>query len=131
MQQYTIYGNRKQNISAYNLKIDNVVLTKANSCKFLGIIIDESLSWKTQLSSINSKISRAIFAIKQVKYTLPLDSLHTLYYVLIHSHLIYGLLAWGNANLKLLHKTDTLQKRALRTIHNKKYNSHTYPLHFI
>ena len=44
--------NRKQNISAYNLKIDDVVLTKANSCKFIGIIIDESLSWKPQLSSI-------------------------------------------------------------------------------
>ena len=98
--------NRKQNISAYNLKIDDVVLTKANSCKFLGIIIDESLSWKPQLSSINSKISRAIFAIKQVKFTLPLDSLRTLYYALIHPHLIYGLLAWGNANLNLLHKTD-------------------------
>ena len=121
--------NRKQNISAYNLKIDDVVLTKANSCKFLGIIIDESLSWKPQLSSINSKISRAIFAIKQVKFTLPLDSLRTLYYALIHPHLIYGLLAWGNANLNLLHKTDILQKRALRTIHNKKYNSHTEPLY--
>ena len=121
--------NRKQNISAYNLKIDDVVLTKANSCKFLGIIIDESLSWKPQISSINSKISRAIFAIKQVKFTLPLDSLRTLYYALIHPHLIYGLLAWGNANLNLLHKTDILQKRALRTIHNKKYNSHTEPLY--
>ena len=82
-----------------------------------------------QLSSINSKISRAIFAIKQVKFTLPLDSLRTLYYALIHPHLIYGLLAWGNANLNLLHKTDILQKRALRTIHNKKYNSHTEPLY--
>ena len=40
-------NNRKQNISAYNLKIENVVLTKANSCKFLGIIIDE-----LELSSI-------------------------------------------------------------------------------
>ena len=121
--------NRKQNISAYNLKIDDVVLTKANSCKFLGIIIDESLSWKPQLSSINSKISSAIFAIKQVKFTLPLDSLRTLYYALIHPHLIYGLLAWGNANLNLLYKTDILQKRALKTIHNKKYNSHTEPLY--
>ena len=108
-----------------------LVLTKANSCKFLGIIIDESLSWKPQLSSINSKISRAIFAIEQVKFTLPLDSLHvrTLYYALIHLHLIYGLLAWGNANLNLLHQTDILQKRALRTIHNKKYNSQTEPLY--
>ena len=44
---------------------------------------------------------------------------------------MHGLLACGNANLNLLHKTDIgiSQKRALRTIHNKKYNSHADPLY--
>ena len=74
-------------------------------------------------------LTRAIFAIKKVKFTLLLDSLCTLYYALIHPHLIYRLLAWGNVNLNLLHKTDILQKRAHRTIHNKKYNSHIEPLY--
>jgi hypothetical protein len=55
---------------------------------------------------------------KQVKFSLPKESLRTLYFSLIHPHLTYGILAWGNAKTKLLHKTDILQKRALRTIHN-------------
>ena len=119
---------KNRDISSHSLTINNVILSQATSCKFLGITIDESFSWKKQLSSVNSKISRALFAIKQVKFSLPKDSLRTLYFSLIHPHLTYGILAWGNATANLLNKTTILQKRALRTIHNKKYNSHTDPL---
>ena len=42
--------------------------------------------------------------IKQVKYILPNDSLKTLYYALIQSHLTYVILAWGNASDSTLKK---------------------------
>ena len=44
---------------------------------------------------MNSKISRAIFAIKQLKFTMPVEILKTLYFALIHPHIAYGILAWG------------------------------------
>ena len=58
---------------------------------------DESLSWKRHMSGMSNNISRAPFMMKQAKYCLPRDSLKTLYYSLIESHLSYCLLAWGNA----------------------------------
>ena len=66
--------------------------------------------------------------LKQVKNILPRSSLQTLYYALIHSHLSYGLLAWGNAKSSFLQPTIKLQKYALRLITNSKYNDHTEPL---
>ena len=120
--------HKNLDLSAHSLKIDNMILSKVSSCKFLGITLDESLSWRKQLSSINSKISKALFVIKQVKFSLPIESLHTLYFSLLHPHLTYGILAWGNAKNNLLKKTQTIQKRAMRTIYNKIYNSHTDPL---
>ena len=77
---------------------------------------------------INRKVSNSIFAIKQLKHTLPIDILRTLYFALIHPHLTYGVLAWGNARSSALRKTITLQKRAVRTINRAAFNSHTYPL---
>ena len=106
----------------------NVLLTQTTSCKFLGITIDESLSWNKHILKINSKPSRALFVIKQVKFYLPKESLHTLYYSLLHPHINHGILAWGNAKASFLRKTQILQKRSLRTIHNKKFNSHSDPL---
>ena len=103
--------HKNLDLSAHSLKIDNVILSKVTSCKFLGITLDESLSWRKQLSSINSKISKALFVIKQVKFSLPIESLHTL---LVAPS---AFLAWGNAKNNLLQKTQTIQKRAMRTIY--------------
>ena len=98
------------------------------SAKFLGILIDENLTWKEHISHVNKKISRALFSIKQVKNVLPKQCLKTLYYSLIHSHLSYGILVWGNATQSALRQTTLLQKRAIRLINKAKYNSHTDPL---
>ncbi len=47
---------------------------------------------------------------------------------MIHPHLSYGVLAWGNAAQKYLNCTTILQKRAIRIIHQATYNAHTEPL---
>ena len=94
----------------------------------MDIFIDENLSWKYHIAHVNKRISSALFSIKQVKNILPKDCLRTLYFSLVHSHICYGILAWGNCNVKTLHRTALLQKRAIRTINNAKFNSHTDPL---
>ena len=105
-----------------------VLISVSTSTKFLGIHIDENLSWKRHICQLNSKIARASFAINQVKNVLPKESLKTLYVALIQPHINYGILAWGNASLSTLNKTNILQKRILRTINKVKYNTHTDPL---
>jgi hypothetical protein len=101
---------RRCNLKNINLYISNIVLNrvgnncKESSTKFLGIYIDEFITWKTRIAQVNSKLSRAIFAMKQLKYTLPIDTMRTLYFALIHPHLSYGILIWGNACSSVLRK---------------------------
>jgi len=121
-------SKKKYDFSNLQIFVNGNALSRENCCKFLGIYIDESLSWKKHLKYINSKISRSLFAMKQAKVFLPKESLRTLYFSLINSHIAYGILAWGNAKHDILNKTHLLQKRALRAIHNTRYNSHTDPL---
>ena len=65
------------------------------------------------MAHVNSKISRAMFSINQVKHFLPYDSMKTLYFSLVHPHILYGILAWGNAKAATLQKTIVLQTRGL------------------
>ncbi len=117
-----------------NISIHGSTLTRIGSTsseqttKFLGLYMDESLTWKHHIAHIKSKISRALFVIKQARYVLPKESLLTLYFALIHPHLNYGILAWGNANQNVLKSVNILQKRATRIINKVSYNSHTDPL---
>lgn len=125
--------NRRVNLDNRILKIANTELSRiGNDCeetftKFLGLYIDDTLSWKHHIKFINNKITRAIFAISQVKHLLPKESLRILYFALVHPHITYGILAWGNSG-SALNKTMILQKRAIRIIHNAPFNFHTEPL---
>ena len=110
------------------LQTANNIIERTNSHKFLGIHIDEHLTWKKHISHVNSKIAHSLFAIKQVQKTLPPSALRTLYFSLIHPHLIYGIHAWGNTASSTLNKTNILMKRAIRLINNAPYNSHSEPL---
>ena len=122
-------SNKNTAFSDCNLYIKDNKLTRIGhsqidrSCKFLGINIDESLNWKQHVSYVSSKISRSLFAIKQFKAFLPYNSLRTLYFSMVQPYLTYGILAWGNADAGVLHRLNVLQKRAMRMIFNKKYNS--------
>lgn len=129
-------NNRRANILQNNLSISingNVMSQVGSdftekSTKFLGINIDENFSWKYHITNLNNKVSSSLFIINQAKNSLPLPCLKTLYFTLIHPHLSYGLLAWGNACTSYLQKTFVLQKRAIRHITRSAYNSHSEPL---
>ena len=62
--------------------------------------------------------------INRLKHTLLPRILLTLYNTLILPHLNYGLVLWGHRNERIL----KLQKRAIRTISNSKFNGHTEPI---
>ena len=127
---YMIISPHKLNLNNndFVLKIGNDSISQVTSTKFLGINIDEKLNWRAHLSTINKRVCHSLMAIRQVKHYLPLSSLRTLYFALIHPHLLYGILAWGNAKQIHIKRTQILQKRALRYITKSQYNDHTDPL---
>ena len=96
------------------------------SIKFLGIYMDQTLTWKYHISAVKTKISRSLFALNRVKNILPPDILKSLYFSLVQSHLMYGIQAWGSSSY--ISQLESSQKRAMRIINNKAYNSHTAPL---
>ncbi len=115
------------NISLNNLELDRIGRNQPDkSIKFLGIQVDENLTWVSHVRMIKSKLSRSIFALNKVKNIFPHDILKTLYYSLIQSHIVYGLQAWGNTNA--INQIENLQKRAIRIINRRAYRSHTDPL---
>ena len=79
-----------------------------SSIKFLRISIDKHLSWQKHLSQVSSKIARAMFSIKQIKRILSHAIPRNLYFALIHPHLSYGILVWGNGKQTILREIKVL-----------------------
>jgi len=59
------------NDNELNLQICDRELDSVDVIKYLGVHVDDSLSWKDHLKSVTSKVSRGIGILKQAKYYLP------------------------------------------------------------
>ena len=95
---------------------------------FLGIYIDEHLSWAQHIEFLSKKIARNVGILSKLKHFLPMYIMNTLYYSLILSHLQYCTLLWANTYSTCLNKRRILQKKAVRIITESHYLAHTDPL---
>jgi hypothetical protein len=87
------------------------------STKFLGLTIDNTLSWKEHIANVTSKLNRACYAIRAIKPCMTLDVLRMVYFSYFHSIMSYGIIFWGNSHLSS--NIFKIQKRVIRIITNK------------
>ena len=69
------------------LFINNQVIKRQSSVKFLGILLNENLSWKEHLKLMENKTARNIGLIYNTKPYLNKDSLLALYFSYISSYI--------------------------------------------
>jgi hypothetical protein len=94
----------------------NKQMTAVSTIKFLGLIIDSTLSWKQHIDSMIPRLNRACFAIRQTKPYMAVEALKMIYFSYFHSILTYGIVFWGNlVNSQYIFK---IQKRVIRLIAN-------------
>ena len=105
-----------QLLTINNQPIERISNTSENkSFNFLGIHVDENITWKHHINYICTKISRSNYIINKVKRIIPVSCLQTLYHSIIQCHLNYGIQTWGSSNQ--LNRVYKLQKKAIRNIH--------------
>ena len=80
------------------------------------------------INSLCTKISKSLYILNRVKNFLPKSSLVTLYYTLIHCHLLYCANIYGSATQTSLKKLFLKQKQSIRTITKSTYRANTAPL---
>ena len=122
-----LFGNCRGNMTV-QLEIDGVEIERVTQNKFLGITIDDKLSWKSHIKHVRTKISKSISILNKAKQFLDHKSLRTLYCSLVLPYLSYCAEVWGNTYKSSLHSLSVLQKRAIRIIHKVGYLDHTTPL---
>ena len=113
-----------------SLKILDEKIEQVEQIKFLGVILDENLTWKKHIQYINRKIAKNIGIISKARTILNKKTLLTLYYTFIYPYLNYCITSWGSANKTILDPLIKLQKKAVRLISNAPKLTHTKPLFF-
>ena len=118
----------KINIPKLSIKINNIELEEKNEINFLGVQIDNKLSWKAHIVHICNKVSKSIAILRLVRSVFPKNILKMIYMSLVYSYLNYCNLIWGAAEYGTIEPLFKLQKKAIRIITNSYYLEHTLPL---
>ena len=84
------------NNTSLELQVDNIKIPVVESTKFLGVQIDNQLTWHNHANHVINKLSINKRLMALGKNLLDRDSLRKIYFAHIHSHLNYGLSIWGS-----------------------------------
>ena len=98
------------------LKIYKKAISEKDQVKYLGIVIDSTLSWSNHIDNVATKISKTIGLLYKIRYFIDIKIIKTLYYSLVYPHLIYGVEVWGSADDTHLNRLLILQKKIVRLI---------------
>ena len=111
-----------------DFSINDTKIDRVTETLFLGVIIDECLTWKPHVQNFTRKISKSLGIIYKSSFCLKKNSLCTLYYSLVYPYLYYCACVWGLTYHSNLKRLVTFQKRAVRTISRSAFDAHTEPI---
>lgn len=98
------------------IRINDVGITREKLVKFLGVIVDERLTFKQHIDSVAAKFAMNIGFLYRGREILTCIQLKLLYNAILLPHLTYCNLVWGINYPTHLNRLHLLQKRAARVI---------------
>ena len=126
---YVIFKPRQKKFnSSISLSFGDKPLQQSNITKFLGVYIDDHLTWKHHISYVCEQIAKSIGIIFRSRFFLSSTTKLTLYYTLIYPYIVYCNCAWSSTYISNLNRIYFLQKRAVRAITNSGCRAHSTPL---
>ena len=102
------------------LKIEGFPIKRVDNAKFLGVIIDENLSWEPHVTALRRKLNYASATLYRIRDSVPEELHRDLYHTLFESHLSYCISVWGGASSYITTKIWTAQKHCLRVLFGDK-----------
>ena len=124
---YMIMSNQGRSIKFddCNIVVDKTTITPVREFKFLGVILDDNLTWTSHIKYVCSKVSKLIGILVRARKILHRKPLCSLYQTLIKPYFSYSILLWGNSFKTHLQKLIILQKKIVRIITNSEFRAHT------
>lgn len=108
-----------------NVKFNMQSIDEVDNCKFLGLYIDDKMTWKPHIEQLCKRVSRSVYALHTLARKINSSALLIAYHGLVASILRYGIIFWGNSTDKDL--AFKAQKRCIRAMFGLKSTESCVP----
>ena len=80
------------------ITIGNTGIKRVSEIKFLGVTIDDKLSWDAHVKLLSKKLASCIGSINQIATYIPENLYINLYHTLFENNLTYGITSCSKVN---------------------------------
>jgi len=105
-------------VYVFRLNCQGNDIKSSSNTKFLGLIIDDSLSWKAHIDQMMPKLNTTCFVIRTIQVIMSPETLRMVCFAYIQSIMSYGIIFWGNQPYS--DKIFKIQKRVIRITANSR-----------
>ena len=102
---------------------------RTDRIKYLGILIDEHLTWKYHITELRNSLRRYFPVFYNIRSYLELENCRSIYYAYLYSRIKYGIPIYGMANSGDINQIQTLQNKLMKVLLRKNYMYPTNQLH--
>ena len=111
---FMIISRKPHDASKFSLSMNKVNIKRSDCIKYLGVLLDEQLSWKNHVQKLNNNLSKICGLIFKLRHYVPLITRKLIYYSMFHSVILYSLINWGRTTNSYLHQLAVLQNKFIR-----------------
>ena len=94
---YMLITNKHVSTKSFVINVNSNRIERTLTYKYLGVIVDEKLTWKDDCKQLCCTISKYVGVMYKVKHYVNNQALRMLYHSLIKSRVQYGIIVWGRA----------------------------------
>lgn len=135
---FSLY-NRTQPEAKFDIKVhhcsetqvncDCPMITKVDTVKYLGVMLDQRLSWKSHVELVASRLRKLIYIFKILRHVTTKTLIDRIYVALAESISIYCITVWGGAAKTKLIEVERAQRALLKVSYFKKRRYSTQSLY--
>ena len=100
--------------SRCELNINGLAVEEKDYAKYLGVLIDNKLSFEKHIEHVNGKLTKGNAILSLVRHLLPKQILINTYHAYIQPHIDYCLNVWGHTYKTHLTTLERQQRKAVR-----------------
>jgi len=112
--------NKHVSTESFVINVNRNRIERTVTYKYLGVIVDEKLTWKEHCKQLCSTISKYVGVMCKVKHYVNNQGLRMLYHSSVNSRTQYGIIAWGRAASCHLQPILVVLNRAMRCLNTDK-----------
>ena len=124
-------SQHKQINKKLNFRLSGQKIKLSKSVKYLGLILDEYLTWESHINILKAKLSRSVGMLAKIRHYVPQETLKTIFFAIFNSHISYGAQIWSQETNYKSKCLSQLQDKAIRIINFKTRNDNVNSLYHL